>query len=94
MIVRSVFLTTCLSCGLLGVLADVAAAQHARQRPPALMKKADVEKIVGPVSDGPLSKARHIVWVWGYDANHGPGNVRRSSRLTATAYWRGENMST
>lgn len=38
------------------------------------MKRAEVEQLIGPVADEPLSKPRHIVWVWGYDGGHQPGN--------------------
>ncbi|MGF1579043.1 MAG: amidohydrolase family protein [Gemmataceae bacterium] len=51
-----------------------ASAQHTWQRPAAPMKRADVEKLIGPVETKRFSQPRHIVWVWGYDRNHRPGN--------------------
>jgi type 1 glutamine amidotransferase len=48
-------------------------AQHDWQKPKPLVPKADIEKIIGPVEQAAPSKARHIVWVWGYDKPHKPG---------------------
>lgn len=48
-------------------------AQHAWQKPKPLVPKADIEKIIGPIEQAAPSKARHIVWVWGYDKPHQPG---------------------
>ncbi|MFT5302489.1 MAG: type 1 glutamine amidotransferase [Mariniblastus sp.] len=48
-------------------------AQHPWQKPKPLVPKAKIEKIIGPMEKAAPSKARHIVWVWGYDKPHKPG---------------------
>jgi len=48
-------------------------AQHNWQKPKPLMAKADVEKIIGPLTSKEPSKDLHVLWVWGYDPNHAPG---------------------
>ena len=55
------------------VSSSLCQAQHAWQQPKPLVPKADIEKIIGPIEQAVLSKARHIVWVWGYDKPHQPG---------------------
>ncbi len=48
-------------------------AQHDWQKPKPLVPKADIQKIIGPMEQAAPTKARHIVWVWGYDKPHKPG---------------------
>ncbi len=36
------------------------------------MPLADVQKIIGPTKADVPSKPLHLLWVWGYDKNHGP----------------------
>jgi len=48
-------------------------AQHEWQKPKPLIPKADLEKIVGPLTEREPSKEINIVWVWGYDKHHRPG---------------------
>ena len=55
------------------LLTTFADAQHLWQKPKPLIPKADLEKIIGPLSDATPSKAINITWVWGYDAGHRPG---------------------
>lgn len=48
-------------------------AQHGWQRPKPLMAKTDLEKIIGTLETKDPSRDLHVLWVWGYDANHAPG---------------------
>lgn len=66
--------TLCIAVALLTLVADSANAQHTWQKPSTPLKRPEVDKLIGPVSNDPLSKPRHIVWVWGYDGGHQPGN--------------------
>ncbi|MEK6236550.1 MAG: ThuA domain-containing protein [Planctomycetales bacterium] len=64
-----------LTGAVLGWLADSAFAQHVWQKPSPRMQRAEVEKLIGPIGAAAApSRSRHIVWVWGYDGNHRPGN--------------------
>lgn len=48
-------------------------AQHDWQQHKPLIPKAEIEKVIGPMETTDLSRARHVVWVWGYDKSHKPG---------------------
>jgi type 1 glutamine amidotransferase len=48
--------------------------QHEWQKPKPLVSKSHIESIIGPVSTTAPSKELNIVWVWGYDKPHKPGN--------------------
>ena len=49
------------------------AAQHLYLKPKPLKKKADLEKIIGPLEETKPSRKLNILWVYGYDKHHIPG---------------------
>lgn len=55
------------------VSSSICHAQHEWQKPKALVPRAEVEEIIGPIEKAAPSRDRHIVWVWGYDRPHKPG---------------------
>ncbi len=48
-------------------------AQHLYQVPKPLKPKADLEKIIGPLSTKKPTKKLNVLWVYGYDKHHIPG---------------------
>jgi type 1 glutamine amidotransferase len=57
--------------GLVGLLPVF--AQHEWQKPKPLIHKAELEKIMGPLTTQEPSKDLRVLWVWGYDKSHRPG---------------------
>jgi len=48
--------------------------QHEWQKPKQRVSKSHLESIIGPVLTTAPSREINIVWVWGYDKPHKPGN--------------------
>ena len=44
--------------------------QHLYQQPKPLKPKAELEKIIGPVSENQTSQELNVLWVYGYDEHH------------------------
>lgn len=59
---------------LLLLLCTHAIAQHPWQKPNPPVPKAEIDRIIGPVTTTKTERPIHALWVWGYDKNHGPGN--------------------
>ena len=53
---------------------SVCLGQHEWQKPKPLVSRSHLKSIIGPVSTTAPSKELNIVWVWGYDKPHKPGN--------------------
>lgn len=53
--------------------ASLCHAQHTWQKPKPPMPRADVDKLIGPVTTNEPSRELNVVWVWGYDKPHAPG---------------------
>lgn len=55
------------------VVATSATAQHDWQAPKALKPKAELQRIIGPLTTTEPSRPIHVLWVWGFDEWHKPG---------------------
>lgn len=65
------------SCLLL-LLCTPAIAQHPWQKPSPPVPKAEIDRIIGPITATTTEKLIHALWVWGYDKNHDPGTFMRA----------------
>lgn len=62
-----------ISSAALWIGASLCSAQHLWQKPNPPMPRAEVEAIIGPITQTEPSHDLHVLWVWGYDAAHRPG---------------------
>ena len=71
---KSVHSSLALGIFILACVPSGAWSQHPWQRPEPPLPMSEVKRIIGPLTAQAPSRDVHIVWVWGYDQHHRPGN--------------------